>query len=106
MDLPNVSPTVPDREALLDEIARIRGFPTETETLLADVAKFRALSPREQVQAILRTIADGKTRIDRSPNAAAIRDYLDEQERIGNQNVREFIARHIADPTLPAGGGS
>jgi hypothetical protein len=71
--------------------------PSDTATLLEEVARFRALPPTEQVKAIMRTIAEGNAWIDRQPNAEAIRTYLDEQEELGNRKIREFIARHAPE---------
>ena len=69
-------------------------FPSETEVILEDVARFRALSPTEQFQAIcsLLTMGDRIRRI--SPKAAWAEQYAEEQERLAQRNIREFIARH------------
>ena len=69
-------------------------FPTETEVILEDVARFRALSPADRMRAIrgLLNAGDHLRRI--SPKAAWAKQYAEEQENLAQQNIREFIARH------------
>jgi hypothetical protein len=69
-------------------------FPSETEVILEDVARFRALSPRERFQSIcsLLTMGDHIRRI--SPKAAWAEQYAEEQEILAQRNIREFLARH------------
>lgn len=68
--------------------------PMDTATILAEVERAHAMEPAERMRSLHATIAEGIARINRSPDAAAIRAYLDEQEELGNRNVREFLARH------------
>jgi hypothetical protein len=70
-------------------------FPSETEVILEDVARFRALSPRERVRQILETIAEETDRINRSPDAEAIWAALDAEKDLKRRRIREFLARHI-----------
>jgi hypothetical protein len=44
-------------------------FPSETEVILEDVARFRALSPRERIRAIQGLLADGAYLMSISPKA-------------------------------------
>jgi hypothetical protein len=69
-------------------------FPSETEVILEDVARFRALSPEERIQTIrgLLNAGDHLRRI--SPKAAWAKQYAEEQEILTQRNIREFIARH------------
>jgi hypothetical protein len=69
-------------------------FPSETEVILDDVARFRALSPAERIRTIrgLLNAGDHLRRI--SPKAAWAKQYTEEQEVIAQRNIREFIARH------------
>ena len=45
-------------------------FPSETEVILEDVARFRALSPRERIRRIRGLLADGRYVMSISPMAA------------------------------------
>jgi hypothetical protein len=69
-------------------------FPSDSEVILEDVATFRALSPRDQIQAIrgLLNAGDHIRRI--SPTADWAKQYAEEQELLAQRNIREFIARH------------
>jgi hypothetical protein len=69
-------------------------FPSETEVILEDVARFRALSPAERVREIRGMLATGAHLMKISPKAAWAREYAEEQELLAQQNIREFIARH------------
>ena len=69
-------------------------FPTDTDVILEDVARFRALSPEDRVRSIRGLLADGEFLMERSPKAAWMREYSEEQERLAQRNIREFIARH------------
>lgn len=69
-------------------------FPSETEVILEDVARFRALSPHERLRS-LRGLWNAGARIQRaSPKAAWAKQYAEEQELLAQRNIREFIARH------------
>ena len=69
-------------------------FPSETDVILDDVARFRALSPAERMlsyRSFLRVAA----RIARiSPKAAWARRHAEEQEALARKNILEFMARH------------
>jgi hypothetical protein len=69
-------------------------FPSETEVILEDVARFRALTPRQQIEALhsLLNAGDHIRRI--SPKVAWAQLYAEEQELLAQRNIREFIARH------------
>jgi hypothetical protein len=69
-------------------------FPSETEVILEDVARFRALSPAERVREIRGMLAIGAHLMKISPKAAWAREYAEEQELLAQRNIREFIARH------------
>jgi hypothetical protein len=69
-------------------------FPSETEVILEDVARFRALSPAERVREIRGMLATGAHLMKISPKAAWAKEYAEEQELLAQQNIREFIARH------------
>jgi hypothetical protein len=73
-------------------------FPSETEVILEDVARFRALSPMDQVRTIHDLLASGMRLMKRSPMAAWIQEESDEQWRLERQNILEFIARHAQSP--------
>jgi hypothetical protein len=69
-------------------------FPSETEVILEDVARFRARTPGEQVQMLLGLVkvADRIRRV--SPKAAWAEQYTAEQEVLAQRRIREFLARH------------
>jgi hypothetical protein len=69
-------------------------FPSETEKILEDVARFRALSPVERIRAIRNLLADGEFLLNNSPLGAWARKYAEEQELIAQRNILDFIARH------------
>lgn len=69
-------------------------FPSETEVILEDVAKFRALSPAERIRTIRGMLADGAFLMSRSARASWAMQYSEEQERLARQNILDFIARH------------
>jgi hypothetical protein len=69
-------------------------FPSETEVILEDVARFRALSPAERIHAIRGMMFTGAHLMKISPKAAWARQYVEEQEVLAQRNIKEFIARH------------
>jgi hypothetical protein len=69
-------------------------FPSETEVILEDVARFRALSPAERIRAIRGMLATGAHLMKISPKAAWARQYSEEQRQLARRNILEFIARH------------
>jgi hypothetical protein len=71
-------------------------FPSETDVILEDVARFRALSPRERVHTIRGMLAFGAFLMSKSPKAAWAKQYAEEQKLLQQRNIREFIARHAS----------
>jgi hypothetical protein len=69
-------------------------FPSETEVILDDVARFRALSPAERIRTIRGMLADGAFLMSRSAKAAWAVQYSEDQELLAQRNIRDFIARH------------
>jgi hypothetical protein len=69
-------------------------FPSETEVILEDVARFRALTPRERIRAIQSLLNAGDHLMRISPKADWAKQYAGEQKNLERQNIREFIARH------------
>ena len=69
-------------------------FPNDTDVLLEDVARFRALSPQDQVRSLEGLLNAGALILRNSPKAAWASQYAAEQEIIAQQNIREFIAHH------------
>lgn len=69
-------------------------FPSETEVILEDVARFRALSPSERIRAIVGLVR-AADRIRRVSSQASWADRFDEeQERLAGTSIKEFLARH------------
>ena len=69
-------------------------FPSDTDVILEEVTKFRALSPGERIRAIQSILADGAFLMSISPKAAWAKQYTEEQELLAQRNIRDFIARH------------
>jgi hypothetical protein len=69
-------------------------FPSETEVILEDVARFRSLTPREQIQALRGLLRAGDLIRRRSLKAAWAKQYTEEQEILAQRRIREFYARH------------
>jgi hypothetical protein len=69
-------------------------FPSETEVILEEVARFRALSPAERIRTIRGMLADGAFLMSRLANAAWAVQYSEEQELLAQRSIRDFIARH------------
>jgi hypothetical protein len=69
-------------------------FPSETEVILDDVARFRALSPAERIRTIREMLADGEFLLGKAPDPAWAQRYSEEQELLAQRNIRDFIARH------------
>ena len=69
-------------------------FPSETEVILEDVASVRALTPNERLQCLQGLVNVGEQILRNSPKADWLKEYSEEQERLAQRNIREFIARH------------
>jgi hypothetical protein len=69
-------------------------FPSETEVILEDVARFRALSPEGRARVLQDMLNDGAYLLSVSPKAAWAKQYFEEQELLAQRNMWEFIARH------------
>ena len=69
-------------------------FPSETEVILEDVARFRALSPAERIRAIRGLLATGEFLLSRSDHPGWAVQYSEEQEVLAQRTIREFIERH------------
>jgi hypothetical protein len=69
-------------------------FPSADETILEEVARFRALSPEERLRTIRGILDAGALMLQRSPKAAFLREYTLQQERDARQAIKEFIKRH------------
>ncbi len=69
-------------------------FPSETEVILEDVARFRALSPSDRIRSIRGLLAAGAHLMSISPKAAFAKQYSEDQKLLERRNIREFIARH------------
>jgi hypothetical protein len=69
-------------------------FPSQTEVILRDVARFRALSPEHQFRALRGLLHAGALILRNSPKAEWARKYAEEQEVIAQRSIRDFISRH------------
>jgi hypothetical protein len=69
-------------------------FPSETDVILEDVARFRALPPRERIRAYRGLLRTAARLAQRSPKTAWARQYAEEQRNLAQRQIREFITRH------------
>ena len=69
-------------------------FPSETEVILEDVARFRALPPEERIRSLRGLLRSGALIGRRSPKAAWAKQYTEAQEILAQRNIMEFFTRH------------
>jgi len=69
-------------------------FPSDDQVIAEEAARFRALSAEGRLRSIRGLLAAGTLIKRRSPRAAFMRDYNQEQEMHARQAVKEFLARH------------
>jgi hypothetical protein len=69
-------------------------FPSETDVILEDVARFRALTPKERFRSLQDLLDAGDLILQKSPKAAWARRYAEEQELLAQRAIREFLLRH------------
>lgn len=69
-------------------------FPSNTDVILDEVARFRALAPEEQFRSLRGLLNAGALIARNSPKAAWAKQYAEEQEILAQRTIREFIARH------------
>ena len=70
-------------------------FPSETDVILDDVARFRTLSTEDRFREIRDMLNDGTYLMHISPKAEWLDRDSEEQTRLAQHNIREFIARHV-----------
>jgi hypothetical protein len=69
-------------------------FPSDADVIAEEAARFRALSPENRMQVIRGLLTAGALMMRRSPKAEFLRQYTLEQERLAQQAIKDFIARH------------
>lgn len=69
-------------------------FPSDADVIAEEAARFRALSPRQRLNHIRGMLTAGWMMIERSPKSEFLRQFAADQEELGKQAVKEFIARH------------
>ena len=69
-------------------------FPSETEVILEDVARTRALTQEGRMRSLRSLLRAGAHLRRISPKAAWAKQYAQEQELLAQRNIGEFIARH------------
>jgi hypothetical protein len=69
-------------------------FPRETEVILEDVTRVRAMSPEEQIRSYRSFLRSVAQIAKRSQKAAWASRYAEEQEALAQKNIREFLNRH------------
>ena len=68
-------------------------FPSETEVILEDVARFRALSPQDRFEVIRDMLITAAFIMRISPKAAWARQYAIDEAELERLAIREFIVR-------------
>lgn len=69
-------------------------FPSDTDVIAEEAARFRALSAADRLTAIRAILDAGELMMQRSPKAEFLRAWTLEQEEKARQAIKEFIARH------------
>lgn len=69
-------------------------FPSDTEVILEEVTRFRALTPEKRLRSIRGILNAGALILRKSPKAAWLKQHAEEQERLAQRVTREFMARH------------
>lgn len=69
-------------------------FPSETEVILEDVAQTRAMTPDQRLRLLRGLVNAGALMMRKSPKAAWLAEYSEDQERLAQRTTQEFIARH------------
>lgn len=69
-------------------------FPTQWEKILAELARFSALTPAQRVEVIRGMIKAGELMMNRSPNGESMREYKRQQEENARQAFRDLAKRH------------
>ncbi len=69
-------------------------FPSETEVILEDVARTRAMTADERLRCLRGMVNAGALMMRISPKAAWLEEHSQEQERLAQKNIQDFLARH------------
>jgi hypothetical protein len=80
-----------DPEATMDLPVK---FPSETDVILEEVARFRALTPEQRFRSLCDLLSTGDLILRNSPTAAWAKQHAEEQEVLAQRAIKEFIARH------------
>ena len=83
--------TTPIQEATMDLPIK---FPSETEVILEDVARFRELAPGDRIRSIRGLLHTGARLMRISQKAEWARRFAEEDKALERRNIREFIERH------------
>jgi len=78
-------------------------FQSDTNVILEEVARFRALTSQERMQSIRSILNAGDLILQKSPKAAWLIHYSEEQELLAQQLTREFLTRHEHATRSPLG---
>jgi hypothetical protein len=70
-------------------------FPSDIELIAEESARFRALSSKERMQAIIGILDAGELMLQNSPSAEFLKQYAEAQELAAKIAIQEFIARHV-----------
>ena len=69
-------------------------FPSDTEVILEEVARFQALTPEKRLRSIRGILNAGALILTAVAEGGLAKQYSEEQELLAQHITREFIARH------------
>jgi hypothetical protein len=69
-------------------------FPSETEEILEDAARYRSLTPEERMRSFRSFLNAGVSISRRAINGGWAKQFAEEQELLAQTNIREFFTRH------------
>ena len=70
-------------------------FTSDSDVIVEEAARFRALSPEARAQSIHGLLAAGMLLMRRSPKESFLREYSVAQENLAQHAVKEFLSRHV-----------
>ncbi len=68
-------------------------FPSDSDVIAEEAARFRALSPEARMRSIRNLLEAGAWMMRQSPKAAFLEEYTRQNEELAQRNIKEFIAR-------------
>jgi hypothetical protein len=69
-------------------------FPSDSDVIAEEAARFRALSPEARMRSIRNLLEAGAWMMRQSPKAAFLEENTRQNEKLAQRNIKELIARH------------